>query len=127
MSQDSFTEVTQKGLGGNLKDSLGGVVVGFLMFLISFPVLWWNEGRLDVSQVAKKAAVVDCSSVGPDAEGQLVGLTGELGVPDPVGDPEFLKPGPYAELTRRVEMFAWVEKSPARSLRITPSRIAVPQ
>ena len=59
MSEDTFTEVTQKGLGGNLKDSIGGVIAGIVMFLIGFPVLWVNEGRLDISTVGAVVATVE--------------------------------------------------------------------
>ena len=50
---EQFTEVSEQGLGSNLLDSIKGVAVGGLLFILSFPVLWWNEGRTDLSQVAK--------------------------------------------------------------------------
>ena len=37
---DQFEEITRKGLGGNLKDSIVNALVGLLMFLGSFAVLW---------------------------------------------------------------------------------------
>ena len=50
---DSYQSVTSRGLGDNLIESIKGIVVGVILFLVSFPVLWWNEGRLDISTVAK--------------------------------------------------------------------------
>src|SRR5207253_4187039 len=91
-------------------DSIKGVAVGGLLFIFSFPVLWVNEGRTDLSQVAKKAQVVKADSVGKGTEGKLVSLTGELRSDEKVGDPQFLQPGAYVRLQRVSEMFAWVER-----------------
>jgi hypothetical protein len=109
---DQYTEVGYRSLGDNLIDSIKGVVVGIVLFFVSFPLLWWNEGRTDISTVARRALIVDAqagasSSVG---EGTLVSVTGPLTADATVGDPEYLKPGAWARLRREVEMYAWVEK-----------------
>ena len=43
-NNDSFTEVTSQGLGSRLMESIKGVLVGLVMFIAAFPVLWINEG-----------------------------------------------------------------------------------
>lgn len=60
---DQFTSVEEKGLGTNLIDSIKGVAVGGLLFICSFVVLWMNEGRVDLSEVAKKSVVANPASV----------------------------------------------------------------
>src|SRR5437868_3338479 len=107
---DQFTEVSEQGLGGNLMDSIKGVAMGGLLFLLSFVVLWWNEGRPDLSLVAKRSQVVGPAAVSAAGEGKLVSVTGTVEIDDKVGDPMFLQPGPYVRLERVVEMFAWTEK-----------------
>lgn len=109
---DRYTEVGYRSLGDNLIDSIKGVVVGVVLFLVSFPLLWWNEGRTDLSTVAKRAVIVDAQSgaASSTGEGKLVSVTGALTPDGTVSDPEYLKPGAWARLRREVEMYAWVEK-----------------
>lgn len=106
---DQFTSVEEKGLGTNLIDSIKGVAVGGLLFICSFVVLWMNEGRVDLSEVAKKSVVANPASVDSGLNGKFVSVTGELKTDEQVGDPELLKPGNYLRLHRNVQMFAWVE------------------
>ena len=42
---DSFTETTSESWGSRLMSAIGGVLVGIVLFLVSFPLLFWNEGR----------------------------------------------------------------------------------
>ena len=44
MSNDSFTEVTGQSWFSRLTGAITGVLIGIVLFLISFPLLWWNEG-----------------------------------------------------------------------------------
>lgn len=106
---DSFSEVSYNSFGSRLMKSVGGAVIGLLLAVCSFPVLWWNEGRTNWGDVAKKAAVVSPAATGTDGEGKLVSVTGPLTATERVGDPQFLKAGPYLELDRKVEMYAWKE------------------
>jgi hypothetical protein len=108
---DEYRSVTHRSFGDNLIDSIKGIVAGVIMFLVSFPVLWWNEGRYDISQAAKQAVVVKPDGAGDTGEGKLVAVTDKLTLPagESVGDPDYLKPAPHVSLRREVEMFAWVE------------------
>ncbi len=106
---DSYSTVTNRSFGDNLIESIKGIVVGIIMFLVSFPVLWWNEGRYDVSNAAKTAIVVKPDGSGDAGEGKLIAVTDKLAVSEAVGDPDYLKPAPHVALHREVEMYAWVE------------------
>lgn len=106
---DRYVEVTTRSWGSRLVDSLVGVVVGFLLVLIAFFVLWVNEGRLDMSKVAAKSVPVSAAAVDRSADGKLIAATGVLDSAEQLGDPEYLKPGRYIQLSRDVEMYAWVE------------------
>lgn len=106
---DQYQEVTVVGWGENIGGSCLGVVLGIILFFSSFFVLWWNEGKVDLSQVAKTAVVLSADSATPNAEGQLVSLTGAITANEKLGDNLFLQPGDYIFIDRTVEMFAWNE------------------
>ena len=106
---DQFTSVEEKGLGTNLVDSIKGVAVGGLLFICSFIVLWMNEGRVDLSEVAKKSVVANPASVDSGLNGKFISVTGDLKTDEKIGDPELLNPGNYLRLHRNVEMYAWIE------------------
>lgn len=105
---DEYVDVENRSLFQNLGDSIKGVLVGIVLFFVSFPVLYWNEGRVDPSTVAKLAVeVADASK--SDGEGKLVAVYGELKGEGTLGDPEFLAAGSYIKLFRNVETYAWTE------------------
>jgi hypothetical protein len=75
---DQFKEVTRTGLGGRLGNSIKMVVAGFVMFVVSFGVLYWNEGRTDMSIVAKTAVSLKADVVDVGANGKLVAVAGKI-------------------------------------------------
>lgn len=99
---------------GTLRGSIGGVVVGVVLFFGSFLVLWKNEGRVDFSQLAKRAKAIDTKAPSKREEGALVSVTGELQVETSAQDPLFLHPASALRLDRHVEMYAWVEEREMR-------------
>ncbi len=103
---DQFTETSHRSWGNNILSSIGGALVGIILFLASFAVLWINEGRADLSKIAEKSVVASTQT-----QNQLVYVTGSLNAAAPIGDSEYLKPGPYIKLDRVVEMYAWQEET----------------
>jgi hypothetical protein len=108
---DQYTETTSKNWGRNILDSFVGLLIGAVIFLLSFVVLWNNEGSVDFSKIASASVPVMAVAIDSSANGKLVSLSGKMSTADLVGDPQFLKPGNYVQLSRKVEMFAWQEKS----------------
>jgi hypothetical protein len=106
---DQFSEVTRVGFGGRIINSLKGIVIGIILFLASFVVLYYNEGRVDYSTLAKKAVEVNATQVDTTAEGKFVAATGAITSPENLSDGLYIKPGDYIALTRKVETYAWVE------------------
>jgi len=108
---DQYTETTTTSYGSRILGSLVGVAVGFVLFIGSFPLLYWNEGRVDLSQIAKTAIEIDAQSVSPDAalKGKLISTTGTVNTNESIGDGLYLKPDKYIGVIRAVEMYAWVE------------------
>ncbi len=103
---DQFTETSSRSWGQNILSSVGGALLGIVLFIASFAVLWINEGRADLSKIAFNAVVA-----APSAQGQLVYVTDKLNAAAPLGDSDYLKPGPYIRLEREAEMFAWQEET----------------
>ena len=107
---DVVTEVTRTGFLGNLKNAVVGVLVGLVMFAASFPVLYWNEGRVNLAAVAKTSLPAPADKPDAALEGKFVSVSAAVQSKEEIGDPEFLRAGPWIRLDRKVEMFAWKEK-----------------
>lgn len=113
---DEFKEVTTTGLGQRMGNSLVGILVGITLFFGSFALLYWNEGRTDLSVVAKTAIPVQADSAAPaDTEGKLVSVSGVFQSKQMVGDGLFLKPGLYMAVERNVEMYSWTEEKETKT------------
>lgn len=106
-----YVQVTHRGWGSRLAGSLVGVLIGLLLFPLSFVVLWVNEGRTDLSKVAADSIPISASAVDPSVEGKFVAAAGVLASDEELGDPGFLQPAAYVQLSRQVEMYAWEEES----------------
>jgi len=87
------------------------VILEIILFVASFFVLYWNEGRVYLSQVAQKAVEIVATANNPAAEGKLVSVTGTVTSSELLGDNLYLQPGKYLAASRNVEMFAWKENS----------------
>jgi hypothetical protein len=106
---DRFVTTTRTSWLGNIMNSFVGVLFGIILFVVAFPVLWFNEGRTNMATVAKASVLVDGASVNQQTEGKQVAVTGTLASGDQLGDTPYLAAGDYIQLNRMVEMFAWVE------------------
>ncbi|MCP4427999.1 MAG: hypothetical protein GY803_26230 [Chloroflexi bacterium] len=85
------------------------MLLGVLVMLGAFVLLWTNEGRVNLADVAKKSEQTSAESVNPALEGEFVGVTGRLETAVPVNDDLYLRPAEFVQLNRWVEMYAWVE------------------
>lgn len=106
---DQFTEVTQKSWWQNITGSFAGVLIGIVVFLASFYVLWTNEGRVDFSKVAELSIQIPSARIDSEYDGKFVSASGILSSDDLLGDAGLLKPGKYIKLNRIAEMYAWDE------------------
>jgi len=107
------------GWGGRLMESIKGVLVGVVLFLASFVVLFWNEGRAVKTAKALEegaGAVVSVQADPIDAanEGKLVHMTGEATTEETLTDPDFGVSAQAIKLARKVEMYQWKETKQKR-------------
>lgn len=114
---DQFTDVTTTGYGGRIVNSIKGVVIGLILFVVSFGLLYWNEGRVDLSNIAKTATEISSATVSTDStlSGKLISTSGGVNSDQTIGDNLFLNPDKFIAAEREVEMYSWIEKSESHS------------
>ena len=115
MSNNSFSETTSESWGSRILHSIKSVVFGVLLFLCSFILLWWNEGRtLKTAQGLDEGAgqVVHIDAKQPDSanEGKLVHLSDSVHTKDILKDDEFSVSINALKLQRVTEMYQWYEE-----------------
>jgi hypothetical protein len=120
MDADSYTEYGGRSWGSRLIESIKGILFGFVMFIVAFPVLFWNEGRAvqtakSLEEGASEAVSVASDSVETRNEGKLVYLTGDATTTDTLSDPEFGVTVSALRLERRAEMYQWKESKTSHS------------
>lgn len=108
---DQFKEVSHQGYGSRVAGSFGGILVGIVLFFASFVVLYWNEGRVDMSQIAKKSVEVQSNQVDASVDQKLVSVTGPITSTEKISDNLFLNESDYVAIYRKSEMYAWTEKT----------------
>jgi Transmembrane protein 43 len=113
---DSYSETSSQGWLSKLGGAIKGVLVGIVMVIAAFPLLFWNEGR--AVKTAKsldegRGAVVTAPADKVDAanEGKLVHMTGRAKTAESVSDPVFGVSANALSLKRKVEMYQWKESS----------------
>jgi len=117
----THVEVTHQSWFERIRDSLQGIVFGLLLFVISFPLLFWNEGRAvhrAQSLTEGKGAVVeaDATKLDPKLNGKLVHFTAEATTEETLRDAVFPEvEAPHAlRLKRTVEMYQWKQNSSSK-------------
>lgn len=107
---DYYQEVEQVGWLDKLGNSCLGAILGLVLFLGSFVLLVWNEGKINVATVAQSSIDISAIVNSSTAQSKLVSVTGRVTTKAPLGDDRFLLPGQYVVADRTVEMYAWHEK-----------------
>jgi len=120
MSGDRFTKVTSQSWGSRIGDSFKGIVVGLILFVVAFPLLFMNEGRAvktakTLKEGGKTVVTIAADSVDVANEGKLVHLTGLATTEATLTDPVFGVSEQALKLKRLVEMYQWKEKSESKT------------
>jgi hypothetical protein len=112
---DQFREVSSRGWGGRLVDSIKGVIFGIILLLGSFVLLWWNEGRAvrtaeSLDEGASIVVSVPADKVEGANEGKLVHVLGNAVTEETLSDPAFGVSTKALRLVRHVDMYQWKEE-----------------
>ena len=111
---NTFTDTQNVGWGSRLGNSFKSILVGIMLFLSSFGVLYWNEGRVDLSLIAKTAEEIQVDKNNPESDGKLIFASAEVSTKKLLED-SYLAAGEYLEIERKVEMFSWTERTSTSS------------
>lgn len=117
---DSHTEVTTKSWGSRLSESIKGVLVGLVLFIAAFPVLFMNEGcavktARDLASLGKESISVEAAKVDPANNGKPVHMTGEAKTAETLTDEALNYSANAIHLSRSVEMYQWIEKKSSKT------------
>jgi hypothetical protein len=113
------TTTSTESWGSRIGGSFKGILAGLGMFIASFVLLWWNEGRaVERSQALEEGAAVvievNADKVDSGNEGKLIHVSGLIASDETIEDTEFGIISDQLRITRKVEMYQWVEESKAR-------------
>ncbi|XP_026949724.1 transmembrane protein 43 isoform X1 [Sagmatias obliquidens] len=115
-----ITTKSQPGFLERLSETSGGMFVGLMTFLLSFYLIFTNEGRTvkTATLLAEGLSLVvtpdSIHSVAPENEGRLVHIPGALRTSKLLSDPNYGVYLPAVKLRRHVEMYQWVETEESR-------------
>ena len=112
---NSFTVVTNQSWFSRIGQSIKSVLVGLVLFIASFPVLYWNEARAvrtanSLEEGAGAVVSVQADRVDPGSEGKLVHLSGEVTTAATLTDEDFGVSANALQLVRTVSMYQWIEE-----------------
>lgn len=118
---DRFVEVARRGWGGNVKRRASGMAIGMLLLVVAFPLLWWNEGKLQARHagldwITRTVETVSPNEVARRTEGQPIYLSGEVLTDETLSDDVFgVQLTRLLRLKRTVEMYQWQENKSTRT------------
>lgn len=117
---DQYTEVTNESWFSRIGSSIKGVIFGLLIFVVAFPLLFWNEGRAvkrtkALNEGAGLVQTVSADSVDSQMNGKLVHMTGMATTDDTLTDGIFDLSAKGIKLIREVEMYQWEQSSSSKS------------
>ena len=110
---DSHVEYSRVGYLGRIGGAIKGVLFGAVLFVASFAVLFWNEGRaVNRTRALKETAAgtvsVDARAISAANEGKPVHFSGEASGEE-LADPKFGVATKAIHLHRVAEMYQWEE------------------
>ena len=108
--------VTTTSYGNRIMGSIKGIITGIILFIVSIPVLWMNEGRAVKTYKALKEGAgavisVEANQIDGGNEGKLIHISGKAETADILTDPQFGVSFTGIGLEREVEMYQWIENT----------------
>lgn len=113
------TEVTSQSWFERIVASFKAVLIGGLLFLLSFVVLSWNEYRAvntaqGIAEAERMIKSVPADKVDPANKSALIHFTAEAKTDETLKDPIFPVSANAIRLVRKVEMYQWIEKKESK-------------
>lgn len=116
MPEDRFTEVTSQSWFSRIGGAIKGILLGLALFLLAFPLLFWNEGRSlttykSLKEGGSTVVSVASDSIDPANAGKLIHLSGFADTKATLTDEDFGVSVNALKLRRNSEMYQWKEES----------------
>ena len=116
MSEDSFTEVTNESWFSRIGGAIKGILVGLILFVVAFPLLFWNEGQAvkqykTLKEGGGAVVSVTSNSIDPANAGKLIHMAGKANTAVTLTDAVFGVSANALKLMRVVDMYQWKETS----------------
>ncbi len=95
--------------------NFGSLIIGIILFLGAFCLLWWNEGnsarKINIANYARKHAIeVSSNNIQRENDDKLIATNGLAKTSATLGD-EFVTSPNTLVLERNVQMYQWVEEN----------------
>ncbi len=119
-----YTEVTQHSWSSRLGESLRGIIVGLILVVVSFALLFWNEDRAvtrhrSLQETSQAVISVSSDSIDQEHSGKLIHLTGKAETDTVLNDNVFGISENAIRLHRNVEMYQWRQRTQTTERRKT--------
>ncbi len=114
MSNDSYSEFSSQSWFSRIGESIKGILFGFILFIVAFPLLWWNEGRSverynSLKEGQGVVISVAADGLNPANNGKLIHTQGMAMTQETLTDDEFSISVSALKLQRLVSMYQWKE------------------
>ena len=115
MSENSYTVTSSTGWFGRIGGAIKGLFVGLILIVVSFPVLFLNEGRSvdtqkKLEEGERNVVSVAANEVDAKNDGKLVYLSGSATSEGALSDDQFKVTSEALKLRRKVEFYQWKEE-----------------
>lgn len=118
---DSFTETTHTSFFQRIKNALFGIIFGLILFIGSFFLLAWNEGRSahmieDLNDIKNAVISIPSTQLNPNLENRLIHTSGKIQSSAPLTHPQYnitIENG--LRIKAIVEMYQWEETTSSKT------------
>jgi hypothetical protein len=110
----AHVEYEEEGWFSRIGDSIKGIFGGIAIFMLAFPLIFWNECRAvdraqDLELGLGSVVTAKADSIDKGNEGKLVHVQGDVKVDEKLEDKQFMISANGLALERKVEMYQWKE------------------
>lgn len=116
-----YTETEDENVCDRLGSACAGICIGVILFIVSFPLLFWNESRAverydALNEAESQVTSVTGFDVDPSKDGQLLHFSANItNGGDALVDPVFGIESDGLILRRYAEMYQWIEQESTSS------------